>query len=374
MWDDEWAQQQDEMMRAQDEFETILRSPLYSWLEQFIPKSDSETVELSHYTTLDGLMGVMTSGCIFASDLRFMNDPTEFTYGRDLLVEQWRQLQCGTCSNAPSVVVRVAEAALESLSGTSFPFTTFVACFTEAPDSLSHWRGYGGVDGVSISLDLDIREFNSIGRRETLSSCNALAPEVTLLRPVLYDRTEQGFMLEEVLKVWVNAASAADSSYFGGGPGTDELLFASFIETVSPVISFLKSPDYADEREWRLVKIVDVQRVLEHTEAVARRRSGISHDGLQVLRKQDLVSRGRVCIELDEPPNVDLLFRTTRRGIVPYVKVPLVSAQGGTPVPRIKRVTLSPTFAGTGDDLVVPLRAHRQWDVPVMGSKVPYRD
>lgn len=360
-------------MRAQDEFETILRAPLYSWLEQFVSERDSETVELSHYTTLAGLMGIVASGCIFASDLRFMNDPTEFTYGCDLLGEQWRQLKRGSYSAIPPKVERMAELALDSLSNASFPFATFVACFTEAPDSLSQWRGYGGVDGVSISLELDLREFNTIGRRETLSSWDVLAPEVALLRPVLYDRAEQGCVLERVLKVWVEAATAADSSYFGGGPGTDELLVASFIETVSPVISFLKSPSYADEREWRLAKIVDVQRVLEHIEAVARRRSGASPDELRALKEKDFATRGRACVELDEPPNVDLLFRTTRRGVVPYVKAALDSAQARTPVPRIKRITLSPTFAGTPDDLVVPLRAHRQWDVPVERSKVPYR-
>jgi hypothetical protein len=39
---------------------------------------------LNHYTTLEGMLGVIKSGAIWASDVRYMNDSSELDYAATL--------------------------------------------------------------------------------------------------------------------------------------------------------------------------------------------------------------------------------------------------------------------------------------------------
>lgn len=40
---------------------------------------------LFHFSTPPGLIGIVSSGALWATDLSFMNDSTEFIYGRSMI-------------------------------------------------------------------------------------------------------------------------------------------------------------------------------------------------------------------------------------------------------------------------------------------------
>lgn len=46
-----------------------------------------------HYTSLQGLMGILDTGKMWASHVRYMNDPEEITYGRKLCEEMLRTVK-----------------------------------------------------------------------------------------------------------------------------------------------------------------------------------------------------------------------------------------------------------------------------------------
>jgi hypothetical protein len=51
----------------------------------------SSTKVLYHYTTTDALLGILQAGSLWATDIRFLNDSTEFTFARDLFVNELRR-------------------------------------------------------------------------------------------------------------------------------------------------------------------------------------------------------------------------------------------------------------------------------------------
>lgn len=42
---------------------------------------------LYHYTSIDGLKGILDSRCLWASQIHFLNDTKEFNYSFDILME-----------------------------------------------------------------------------------------------------------------------------------------------------------------------------------------------------------------------------------------------------------------------------------------------
>ncbi|HET8798761.1 MAG TPA: hypothetical protein VFO89_13795, partial [Thermoanaerobaculia bacterium] len=43
---------------------------------------------LYHYTTADGLRGILTHGHIWATNVRYMNDRSELTYAREVVFDE----------------------------------------------------------------------------------------------------------------------------------------------------------------------------------------------------------------------------------------------------------------------------------------------
>ncbi len=139
-----------ETTRAMAEFNADQRPQRESWLTRHgqVPE------RLYHYTTINGLMGILPNSSIWASDARFMNDSSELSYATDLIVRV-----------VDEELEKVADPALKELFELRRGFTAifdfgyeprpFIACFCEDGDLLSQWRGYArGQAGISLGLRL----------------------------------------------------------------------------------------------------------------------------------------------------------------------------------------------------------------------------
>jgi hypothetical protein len=104
-------------------------------LQQAIPEF------LYHYTSQDGLLGIVQSRAIWATNISYMNDATEFGLARDRLLEEIR-----------TRYIRKASVDVVSWITTKITDSPIcVSCFCEDGDLLSQWRGYAG-DGYGYSL------------------------------------------------------------------------------------------------------------------------------------------------------------------------------------------------------------------------------
>ena len=112
--------------------------------------SDSDSVMpdvVTHYTSLEGLNGIIGRQEIWCTDIRRVNDPHEGDYG--MAVIQNVITRKSVPSPFADVVMRQ-----ERLFGTKELFTNYIACFCAVHDTGAMWQNYAqGGSGYGIVFD-----------------------------------------------------------------------------------------------------------------------------------------------------------------------------------------------------------------------------
>lgn len=120
--------------------------------------------ELMHYTTAAGLTGIVTSGCLWATHINFLNDSEEFSYFFK------RRLPSLLATVIKEAGQRIKDMPMElAVSSDTWPqwlkerasqvFDTYIFSLCAASDDriaadglLSQWRGYGTDGGYAIGF------------------------------------------------------------------------------------------------------------------------------------------------------------------------------------------------------------------------------
>jgi Protein of unknown function (DUF2971) len=315
--------------------------------------------ELYHYTGLDGLVGIVTDRAIWATDARYLNDASELAYAADLIetviVEAFSEVPDATVKDALPSTPR---------PGFANPFEylhkPFVVCFCEEPDLLSQWRGYGeGTTRYSLGLE--------VGTSWTTGH-DATSP---MLLQVIYDEQRQRALVEEVVDRWLAILQdLLDSGHPRSPlPGMPELQQALALHHLC-----FKHPAFKDEREWRLVKLVnadaEVEKVADERRAAQREADNERYrqQGIEPPIFQDPPVRW------PQADGIDILFRPSPLGLVPYIKLPLAGEgpYGGN-VP-LKYLIQGPNGSDPALEAVERfLKREGAWMAQVRNSGVPLR-
>lgn len=186
---------------------------------------------LYHYTTGDGLLSMLQSGHIWATDCFYMNDPKEIRYGFDVL----QQLVDETFQRTRSPKLqRFAEYMQLTVSDKIERGRVFLASFCSDGDLLSQWRGYG-VSGGGYALGFD---------PERLLGPKPFENEpFRVLRPVVYDLEQQ----RATLTRWLNR-------YLVRSRVEVEEAKLPLLDLFSTHLMTFKNPNYSEEGEWRLIQ------------------------------------------------------------------------------------------------------------------------
>ncbi len=117
----------------------------------------SRSVKLYHYTSLDGFMGIVRSRSFWASDIRYMNDSSEYRIAFEL----------GNLKPSNSIVAKM----IQSLENAPI----YVVSFSEKSDDLGQWRGYtpNGI-GVCFALSHYFIEAQCKVQRASITKCSYL--------------------------------------------------------------------------------------------------------------------------------------------------------------------------------------------------------
>lgn len=183
---------------------------------------------LYHYTSLQGLMGIIESRTLRASDVRYMNDSTELKYAFNLLQK----------------AIAVRTAAQTKHDDTLFFFSTwlrdqinkgpmlFSASFRANGNLLSQWRGYAS-HGKGMSLGFNPGAIKALATEQRFS-----------LGQCLYNPEQQSKIIETIIdRVLAICASSS-------------CLQASFDQLEGALLgicALFKHPAFAEEQEWRIV-------------------------------------------------------------------------------------------------------------------------
>ena len=163
---------------------------------------------IHHYTTAEGLLGIISSGKMFFTDTLYLNDASEVRYGLQVCWDAAFDILDDL--KASSAETQVIMGALNA-NPPDYGLNTYVACFCSSSDLLSQWRGYGaaGVGGYCLSFDKD--QLEDIGRNPD----NRPESQSFVAKEIEYDPAVQRQGVKNALKRYINDCFASDAVWGG---------------------------------------------------------------------------------------------------------------------------------------------------------------
>ena len=300
---------------------------------------------LYHYTTADGLKGIVENHEIWATSAYYLNDSAEVAYGCKIVTEALVSWLSSRSPGDKSFAVAMAEMLRavfsRDLSGASAHRPVFLACFCENDNLLSQWRFYGQSGGYSIGLAVPTP---LVGVLPTMT------PEPVIYTSkwakVVYNKAEQLARCQSVVEgtlaafvppeVGNDIVSQHPESIFG---------VKKFLATVADIlldgIVAFKDQAFQVENEWRIV-----------------------------VRPRELYKQGT---DDGGKTPVPIYFRTNSGLIVPYVKM-LPTKNHHTKLPMVS-VRTGPTLDKNNAALSVNMLMQKSGyaGVTVTGSDITLR-
>jgi hypothetical protein len=196
---------------------------------------------LYHYTSMEALLSIMSSGRIRATHIRYLNDVSEAEWMWTAVLERLSQIRA---SVEDETRIERATSLLAMLNEKRIP-NDFVASFSENGDDLSQWRAYCP-GGAGFSIGFDSEALNT----QWVADPNGGEPQFVggVLKKVRYlEANDLKFPTE--LDTVLELAPSIEKG-FDGKPITENQFFMAWLSVIS---STFKHPAFSAENEWRLV-------------------------------------------------------------------------------------------------------------------------
>lgn len=286
---------------------------------------------LYHYTDAQGLLGMLKAHRLWATNRRFLNDPTEASYAAATILGVAKSKEAEAhldkvirnAQRRQGIRLAVQTGAESILSWYVDHDEHYLACFCENGDLLSQWRGYGSTGGgyaLGFAAEhLGLVQYQNINKPEPI------------VQKVIYDPKVQRSITLKWLKFiidWLN---------FGGQSKEplddyEDFGWIRFNWFLSQSLRCFKHPAYTEEAEWRVIQV------------------GTAPTGVRAVQ-----------------PN----FRAGRRGVVEYVELDLPG--GGERLP-LEVICYGPTLDDTITDRSLNLLCRgKGYDrVSITKSEVPF--
>lgn len=200
---------------------------------------------LYHYTDGRGLLGMLATNAIWATEAGFLNDSAEldhvYTVVSRVAERQCKGLRSQAARKLAERLVRARE------DGFSFMKSVYVACFSQERDLLSQWRAYAN-DGLGYAIGFDPVTQFQVG--ETRARKYWEAPR--LVR-VMYDDAVPGSLVDGFVAATLKlidrvARQSKRMEAFAAERGESVLAMG-----IGRLASAIKKPGFREENEWRLV-------------------------------------------------------------------------------------------------------------------------
>jgi hypothetical protein len=270
--------------------------------------------ELFHYTSPEGLLGIITSGELWASKAIFMNDTAEFRLALELARDE---IQNRSLSEALEQEFLADVDSIEKVN-------VFICSFSAEDDLLSQWRGYCP-PGAGYALGFTPKYLEETAKRSGLF----------YLGKCTYEHVEHVAVIRELVGAALARKSAAGGAEELGSPSDDQrhpLWDRSFQDALAFAAPLLKHTTFSEEKEWRLIS-----KPVDYDHPALSHRPGKTH-------------------------------------LLPYFRVPLSSDPSEQPI-SLRRLVIGPTpHPELADDAIFSLfGAYGLRDCKVARSEIPFR-
>ena len=244
------------LMREQkkDEFNTITN--LYCNPKK--PQKGKNDIA-AHYCSLESAFHIIKSGKMFASDLSYMNDETELTFGIDIMITALKQIVKEKKLD-PAFKKELKKFINNSskLKKNLEDSPVYISCLSRKEDDLNQWRAYGDNGyGVSIVFDFDITRNDTLSDGFIMDDIEYLGEKYDSNKKKVWDKLKNTIR-NEFLKSFNNKSNSNtldEISYLLGFLTTDLLTN----------LRFYKNEFFHEEEEYRLVCLNQDQQYKRRT-------------------------------------------------------------------------------------------------------------
>jgi hypothetical protein len=316
--------------------------------------------ELMHYTTLRGFTGIVSSGCIWATDASFLNDASEISHFFDIRlarviapvvrtrgIELARSPEILADMSNQGGVERVIDAEISTVvrslrEATLSMNKPYVLSLCGTADDrvrhsglLSQWRGYGADGGYALVMDTKGLEDALLVETKSHHYMHAEIGDVyyegidPLIQPARGDFEE----LEKTVNEGVNRI-------LRGGTAEET---EGFYQAVTSLSCLCKHWGFWEEREIRLVVVPASEDVVDAVPEAVRPAKAVKS-----------FPRGAVSV-----PYVELFASSPSAGL--QTKLPIKRVIVGPHIDRVQRLASAKELLGL-----------HGYDVDVTVSEIPY--
>jgi hypothetical protein len=303
---------------------------------------------LYHYTTQEGLLGIIENKCIWATHFRYLNDTSE---GEIVSRAAWDELNSRV--NADSLMQflgvppikdrKTLECNDEEILSQGNRILSevisrgvYVTSLSKQGNLLSQWRAYSGKSG-GYSIGFPPNYSVTIGRHFLGEiSRKAFLRDESLIRCQYCDDEVRKILTEKIQKSvdsYIGEAEKTKREFAANeqfGPRTPAAIAVRHFRPLSLECAIIKDYAFHEEQEWRLV-FRSLNQSVE-----------------------------------------DIFFRAGRSMLIPYLKIPLIFDNQRIEIKRIY-IGPSPHLAEARESVEMLLRQHGIRGVDVRSSMIPYR-
>jgi hypothetical protein len=202
--------------------------------------SDIPKETLYHYTTFAGLVGIVSSQLLWASDIRYMNDSAELKHSADLIrMEITHRIAAGHAK--PNLLNQFLEWVTHRITNGHMLFAT---SFRSNGNLLSQWRGYSKM-GKGVSLGFNPNYILGCAREQSFQ-----------IGKCIYDLSDQRRLIKQVVDAVEYLAQEhcknSDTTE-KHSPQTYYDVFEKIESDLLRIAAILKHPSFQEEEEWRIV-------------------------------------------------------------------------------------------------------------------------
>lgn len=220
--------------KLSNDFFEIHRKFLNRWEEH---QGDRPNI-LYHYTSLQGLQGILDSSKMWFSDIAFLNDASEMQLAIDMIESFIAEIG----NDLSDVETELLRRSSVSSSPSSCSDGFFVSCFCSNSDLLSQWRAYGN-NGKGFALGFNTKR---IGNSNNFR-----------VRKVLYDKNIQSRLIRELIKDTLNLLrEVSKGKTIEDLDKQDNILptFSAFLSNhLTELLCTFKHESFKEEDEWRVI-------------------------------------------------------------------------------------------------------------------------
>ena len=247
-----------------------------------------EAPTIYHYTDPNGLIGIVSEGQLWATDIRYLNDSSEIRHTEEVHKRFLNEVYAGQPEG--STRRQLASAALGGRSSLQDFIDTYVVCFSAVDELLSQWNTYGA-RGSGFSIGFDRKKITEAILPPTPKPAKTwdeveIPPQVRLVK-VTYSEEQQRKEFQRVFDAYHDGALTTASSQ-------EEIkkCARAIVDIAANSASYFKHHCFEAEQEWRIV--------------------------ITTL-----------------PGRSNVQFRSSARTVIPYVKIPL-EKKGLLPITSVR--------------------------------------